>query len=107
MTGKRRRYGRAWKRIRDRYAAKHPNCERCGAPTEEIHHITPLCEGGGYDDTNLMALCRRCHKWIHERAKDCQYLASLIPGLDAEPELKEELLKDAKELEEKFLKGEG
>ena len=25
----RRRYGRAWKRIRDRYAAKHPFCEEC------------------------------------------------------------------------------
>lgn len=22
-------YGRAWKRIRDRYAAEHPLCERC------------------------------------------------------------------------------
>ena len=24
-----RKYGRAWKRIRDRYAARHPLCERC------------------------------------------------------------------------------
>ena len=24
-----RKYGRAWKRIRDRYAAEHPLCEMC------------------------------------------------------------------------------
>ena len=24
-----KKYGRAWKRIRDRYAAAHPLCERC------------------------------------------------------------------------------
>lgn len=42
-----RRYGRAWKRIRDSYAAEHPLCEVCLAkgvytPTEEIHHKLPL-----------------------------------------------------------------
>ena len=36
-----RRYGRAWQRIRDRYAAAHPFCEECYkrgvlTPTEEI-----------------------------------------------------------------------
>ena len=25
----RRRYGRAWKRIRDKYASEHPLCEQC------------------------------------------------------------------------------
>ena len=45
----RRRYGRAWKRIRDRYAAKHPFCEECQRkgllrPVEEVHHKLPLAE---------------------------------------------------------------
>lgn len=35
-----RRYGRAWKRIRDKYAAEHPFCELCferglAVPVEE------------------------------------------------------------------------
>ena len=39
----RRRYGRAWKRIRDRYIQEHPLCELCQqegrlTPAEEIHH---------------------------------------------------------------------
>ena len=42
-----KRYGRAWKRIRDKYAAEHPFCELCFergiiVPTEEIHHKLPL-----------------------------------------------------------------
>lgn len=46
-----RRYGRAWKRIRDSYAAEHPLCEQCMAngryiATAEIHHRLPLSEGG-------------------------------------------------------------
>ena len=50
----RRRYGRAWKRIRDRYAAAHPLCELCLkegrlTPVEEVHHIVP---------------CKPCHSRI-------------------------------------------
>ena len=40
-----KKYGRAWKRIRDRYAAAHPLCERCLkegrlTPVEEVHHLS-------------------------------------------------------------------
>ena len=64
-----RRYGRAWQRIRNRYAAAHPFCEECYkkgvlTPTEEIHHITPLAHGGTHADDNLMALCKPCHSRI-------------------------------------------
>ena len=64
-----RRYGRAWQRIRDRYAAAHPFCEECYkrgvlTPTEEIHHIKPLAHGGTHAENNLMALCKPCHSRI-------------------------------------------
>lgn len=64
-----RRYGRAWQRIRDRYAAAHPFCEECYkkgvlTPTEEIHHIVPLSHGGTHAEDNLMALCKPCHSRI-------------------------------------------
>ena len=63
-------YGRPWKRIRDRYARKHPLCERClqeGRYTavEEVHHIVPISQGGTHDESNLMSLCRSCHQKIH------------------------------------------
>ena len=45
-----KKYGRAWKRIRDRYAAAHPLCEMCLkegrlTPVDEVHHIVPISQG--------------------------------------------------------------
>ena len=70
-----RRYGRAWKRIRDKYAAEHPFCEKCYehgflVPVEEVHHKLPLSEGGTHDRSNLIALCKSCHSQIHAKRGD-------------------------------------
>lgn len=67
-----RRYGRAWKRIRDRHIAEQPLCEMCKKqgriiPAEEVHHIKPLSQGGTHDDSNLMSLCKECHSEITAR----------------------------------------
>ncbi len=64
-----KRYGRAWKRIRDRYISIHPLCEQCMkegriTPAEEVHHILPLSHGGTHSEDNLMALCKPCHSRI-------------------------------------------
>ena len=65
-----KKYGRAWKRIRDRYAQEHPFCEMCykeGRLTlmDEVHHILPVSKGGTHERNNLMSLCRSCHNKIH------------------------------------------
>lgn len=70
-----RRYGRAWKRIRDSYVQQHPLCERCQehgklTPTEEVHHKVPLSEGGTHARNNLIALCKSCHAQIHAEHGD-------------------------------------
>lgn len=59
----RRRYGRAWKRIRDSYASAQPLCEQCLAKgkyvkTEEIHHKQPLSKGETHDRNNLMLFAK-------------------------------------------------
>lgn len=64
-----RKYGRAWKRIRDKYVQTHPFCEECFekgilTPTEEVHHKLPLSRGGTHAQENLMALCKSCHSRI-------------------------------------------
>lgn len=64
-----KRYGRTWQIIRDRYIQAHPLCERCrteGRVTvaREVHHIKPLSRGGTHDPANLMALCKPCHSAI-------------------------------------------
>lgn len=70
-----KRYGRAWKRIRDRYAAAHPLCERClkegrYTPVEEVHHILPISQGGDHRESNLMSLCQSCHTKMHLEISD-------------------------------------
>lgn len=65
----RRRYGRAWERIRSRHIKLHPLCEQCLkhdklTPAEEVHHILPLSRGGTHDENNLMSLCTSCHSRI-------------------------------------------
>jgi 5-methylcytosine-specific restriction protein A len=37
---------------------------------EEIHHRLPLSEGGTYDRSNLIALCKFCHSQIHAKRED-------------------------------------
>lgn len=64
-----KRYGRAWKRIRDRHIKAHPLCEECKkngriTAAEEVHHILPLSQGGTHADSNLMSLCKSCHSRI-------------------------------------------
>jgi 5-methylcytosine-specific restriction protein A len=70
-----KRYGRAWKRIRDRYIGKHPLCEMClknhkTTPATEVHHIRPLSRSGDHDEDNLMALCKPCHSKITAKMDD-------------------------------------
>ena len=70
-------YGRAWKRIRDRYIKLHPLCEECEkqgklTPAEEVHHILPISRGGTDYRSNLMALCQSCHTKIHLTLGDRQ-----------------------------------
>ena len=71
----RRRYGRAWKRIRDSYVKSHPFCELCYEKgvlvrTEEVHHKKPLSEGGTHEKENLIALCKVCHSRLHANRGD-------------------------------------
>ena len=68
----RKRYGRTWKRIRDRYIHEHPLCDQCQkegrmTPAQEVHHVLPLRDGGTHADDNLISLCTSCHSTITAR----------------------------------------
>ena len=70
-----KKYGYAWRRIRDRYAAVHPLCEMCLGegrltPVQEVHHILPVSQGGTHAMDNLMSLCQSCHTKIHHEIGD-------------------------------------
>lgn len=70
-----KRYGRAWKGFRGRYASEHPLCEMCQkegrlTPVEEVHHIIPVSKGGTHARGNLISLCQSCHTKIHHDLGD-------------------------------------
>ncbi len=65
-------YGKGWEKVRKAYAMAHPYCEECLeegrlTPTEHVHHIVPLAEGGSNDESNLKSLCVSCHSRVHAK----------------------------------------
>jgi len=47
-----------------------PLCEVCRkrglvVAVEEVHHVTPLAEGGTHRAENLISLCQGCHARAH------------------------------------------
>ena len=70
-----KRYGRAWEKIRKLYVQTHPFCEECYksgvlVPLEHVHHTKPLSEGGTNDFDNLESLCLACHSRLHGERGD-------------------------------------
>ena len=62
-----RGYDNEWYKVRSRYIMQHPTCEYCGEPSEEIHHKVSLKDGGSrLAFSNLVALCRICHRRKHD-----------------------------------------
>jgi len=63
------RFDARWRKVREAYLSAHPLCVHCleqgfYVPATEVHHISPLSEGGDDSDENLMALCKSCHSRI-------------------------------------------
>ena len=65
MSAKRNKDSKAYSLLRDAYLRLNPICEICIVDeSSEIHHR----EGRGRNYLNTdtwLAVCRRCHKWIH------------------------------------------
>jgi hypothetical protein len=50
------------------YYAAHPNCERCGRPAVEVHHILGGTACRTDEAWNFLSVCRACHVHIHAKA---------------------------------------
>ncbi|MBU2503247.1 HNH endonuclease [bacterium] len=55
---------------RSRYACEAGNCRH--TRFLEIHHRVPVVGGGRTELDNLIVLCSRCHRLLHERETDLQ-----------------------------------
>ena|SRR3990167_56142 len=54
------------KEYRGQWFQEWKNCFICkDSKVEHIHHIVMLNNGGTNDESNLMGICKECHKHIH------------------------------------------
>lgn len=72
MTG--RNYPANWKEICHDVCERHMNrcvnCRRIADPAElEVHHIVPIGHAGSHRQSNLVPLCRQCHRAAHGEQK--------------------------------------
>lgn len=44
-------------------------CKKCGGKARRAHHIIPLSKGGSNLQSNLMAVCKKCHKKLHRHLR--------------------------------------
>ena len=67
LSNHRQMRGGKWQRMRRLWLSMHPACARCGLAGEEVHHPVPrsVDPTKAYDWSNLMTLCRRCHRLEH------------------------------------------
>jgi len=49
---------------RDRHRCATPGCR--SAHFLEVHHVIPRVQGGSNREDNLITLCSRCHRFVHE-----------------------------------------
>ena len=52
-----------WKKVRNDFLARFPDCEACGVEAEIVHHILPyhLKPELELDESNFITLCDECH----------------------------------------------
>ena len=62
---------RRWRAVSRAYLEQHPLCEDCGRPSQEAHHVVKraIAPHLAYHESNLMALCRACHRIRTERGE--------------------------------------
>ena len=67
---------------RERLAREHQRCLRCGGQHPELHHIVSRGRlGSRHLPANHLALCRACHRWVHDRPIWARlWIDSLWPG---------------------------
>jgi 5-methylcytosine-specific restriction endonuclease McrA len=69
---------------RDGHRCRAPGCG--SVRFLEVHHILPRELGGSNAPANLVTLCGRCHRFIHDRLKRGLPAPVLAPSLAARPD---------------------
>jgi 5-methylcytosine-specific restriction protein A len=75
-----------WRDLRLNYLANHPICECCKKAgriraATDVHHVNEISNATtkegmqrlGFDENNLMAICKECHYQIHNGHEEHLY----------------------------------
>lgn len=69
-SSKKEKLDAAYTILRQSYLKNHPMCEArlpgCNLSASDIHHKHGRVGELYLDDTEYIALCRNCHRWIHD-----------------------------------------
>lgn len=69
-SSKKEKLDAAYTILRQSYLKNHPMCEArlpgCNLSASDIHHKHGRVGDLYLDDTEYIALCRNCHRWIHD-----------------------------------------
>ena len=52
--------------VRDNFHCQVKDCRETQLNRLTVHHLRPRCQGGGDNMSNLITLCQRHHRWLHE-----------------------------------------
>ena len=85
ISARKRSQSLAWERLRDETFERCENhCDLCGFPLEadwfDAHHRKARSQGGQDATTNLVALHRACHKWVHENPAKATVVGFICPS---------------------------
>ena len=72
---------RSYKDLRNMYLSVNPDCERCGAKAEQVHHIAGRGKGRHCNLKLFMSICRPCHIWIHRNEEQARDEGILLKGM--------------------------
>jgi 5-methylcytosine-specific restriction endonuclease McrA len=76
--------GAGWRFVREAALRRDKDtCQDCAAEDcpLEVHHIIALCKGGSNKLTNLVSLCRGCHKARHKSWEVPQVVEELVEAI--------------------------
>ncbi|MGH3998063.1 MAG: HNH endonuclease [Pseudonocardiaceae bacterium] len=86
VLSRRGRWGdrRAYRLLRDLVMGRDGwACRRCGESASDCHHVLTRARGGKDEADNLVALCRRCHSWVHANPAEATRRGWLQPSWGA------------------------
>lgn len=77
-SDKRAKLENVYQKLRIAFLEENPYCKRCGKKSEDLHHAGKRSGRMLIATAYFMALCRKCHTWVHENSKEAKEQGYLI-----------------------------